>query len=61
MSPDRNVASGAALAGIVLVVLPLLDLLVGGRAAAPVHATVAGFGLVLLAIAVARSAGKEER
>ena len=58
MTPDREVASGAALAGVVLVVLPLLDLLFGGRAAAPVHFAVVSFGLYLLAVAATRSTGR---
>ena len=43
-------ATGAALAGTLLVALPVLDLVLGGEGAAAVRALVASCGLALLAV-----------
>ena len=43
-------AAGAALAGTLLVALPVLDLVLGGEGAAAVRALVASCGLALLAV-----------
>ena len=52
-------AIGAALAGSLLVALPVLDLVVGGEGAAAVRALVASCGIGLLAVYAARDVGKE--
>ena len=55
----RDYAIGAALAGALLVALPVLDLALGGEGAAAVRAFVAMCGLALLAVYAARHVGKE--
>ena len=55
----HDYAIGAALAGALLVALPLLDLVLGGESAAALRAFVATCGLALLAVYAARDAGKE--
>jgi len=55
----RDYAIGAALAGALLVALPVLDLVLGGEGAAAVRAFVAMCGLALLAVYAGRDAGKE--
>jgi hypothetical protein len=52
-------AIGAALAGILLIALPVLDLVLGGEAAAAVRAVVGSCGVALLAVYAARNVGKE--
>lgn len=52
-------ATGAALAGTLLVALPVLDLVLGGEGAAAVRAVVGSCGLALLAVYAARDVGKE--
>lgn len=54
-------AMGAALAGSLLLSLPLLDLLVGGEGAAAVRTVVGFCGLGLLAIAAGIPGGKERK
>ncbi|HXV10800.1 MAG TPA: hypothetical protein VD839_08355 [Burkholderiales bacterium] len=55
---NLNVARGATLAGTVLFVMPVLDILLGGGAAGAVHAIVGGFGLALFAVSAAADAGR---
>jgi hypothetical protein len=50
---NRDFASGAALAGALLVAMPFLDLLVGGESALAVRAVIGTCGLGLLALAAA--------
>jgi hypothetical protein len=59
MSPSY--AMGAALAGSLLLSLPLLDLLLGGEGAAAVRTVVGFCGLGLLAIAAGVPARKERK
>jgi hypothetical protein len=60
MTNNRDYATGAALAGALLVALPVLDLLLGGEGAAAVRAFVGSSGLALLAVYAARRVGKED-
>ena len=55
----REYAIGAALAGTLLLALPVLDLVIGGEGAAAVRALVGSCGLALLAVYAARHVGKE--
>jgi len=55
----RDYAFGAALAGTLLVALPVLDLVLGGEGAAAVRALVGTTGLALLAVYAVRNSGKE--
>jgi hypothetical protein len=55
----RDYAIGAALAGTLLVALPVLDLVLGGEGAVAVRALVGSCGLALLAVYAALDAGKE--
>ena len=55
----RDYAFGAALAGTLLVALPVLDLVLGGEGAAAVRALVGTTGLALLAVYAVRNVGKE--
>jgi hypothetical protein len=59
MTNNRDYATGAALAGALLVALPFLDLLLGGEGAAAVRAAVGSCGLALLAVSFALRTGKE--
>ena len=52
-------AIGAALAGTLLIALPVLDLVLGGEGAAAVRAVVGSCGVALLAVYAARNVGKE--
>ena len=56
---NRDFANGAALAGALLVAMPLLDLLLGGGGTAAVQAVVGSCGLALLAVSAVLNAGKE--
>ena len=53
----HDYATGAALAGTLLIALPVLDLVVGGESAAAVRAFVGTCGLALLAVYAARRVG----
>jgi hypothetical protein len=55
---DRNVASGATLAGALLFAMPALDLILGATQASAVHAVVASVGLLLFAVAALTNAGE---
>ena len=55
----HDYATGAALAGTLLLALPVLDLVIGGEGAAAVRALVGSCGLALLAVYAARRVGKE--
>lgn len=55
----HDYATGAALAGALLVALPVLDVILGGESATAVRAFVATCGLALLAVYAAGRAGKE--
>ena len=57
----RDFAWGAALAGALLLAMPLLDHLVGGESAAAVRALVASCGVGLLAVWPALSLGRRAR
>ena len=46
----HDYATGAALAGTLLLALPVLDLVLGGEGAAAVRALIASCGLALLAV-----------
>lgn len=52
-------AIGAALAGSLLIALPVLDLVLGGEGAAAVRAVAGSCGVALLAVYAARNVGKE--
>lgn len=52
-------AIAAALAGTLLITLPVLDFVLGGEGAAAVRAAVGSCGLALLAVYAARDVGKE--
>jgi hypothetical protein len=56
----HDYATGAALAGALLIALPVLDLVLGGEGAAAARALVGTCGLALLAVFAARGAGKEK-
>lgn len=56
---NHDYATGAALAGALLVSLPALDFILGGESAAAVRAFVGTAGLALLAVYAARHVGKE--
>ena len=56
---NRNLASGATLAGAVLFAMPALDLILGAGDPSPVHAVVGAFGLLLFAVAAVANDGKE--
>ena len=55
---NRDFASGAALAGALLIAMPFLDLLVGGESALAVRAVIGTCGLGLLALAAALKPAK---
>ena len=55
---NRDIAFGAALAGALLLGMPILDFLVGGESASAVRAVVGSCGLGLLAVAGALKAEK---
>jgi hypothetical protein len=57
---NHDYAIGAALAGVLLVSLPVLDLVLGGESAVAVRAFVGICGLGLLAVYAARQVGKED-
>jgi len=57
----HDYATGAALAGTLLLALPVLDLVIGGEGAAAVRALVGSCGLALLAVYAARRVGREAR
>jgi hypothetical protein len=56
---NRNLASGATLAGALLFAMPALDLILGAADPGPVHAVVGSFGLLLFAVAAVANDGKE--
>jgi len=57
---NHDYATGAALAGALLVSLPVLDVVLGGESAVAVRAFVGICGLGLLAVYAARHVGKED-
>jgi hypothetical protein len=57
---NHDYATGAALAGALLVCLPALDVVLGGESAVAVRAFVGTCGLGLLAVYAARHVGKED-
>jgi hypothetical protein len=57
---NSEYVTGAALAGALLIALPVLDLVLGGEAAAALRAFVGSCGLALLAVYAARRVGKED-
>ena len=59
MKNNRNLASGATLAGALLFAMPALDLILGTAPASAVHAVVGFFGLLLFVIAAVANAGRE--
>jgi hypothetical protein len=59
MMNKRDYATGAVLAGALLVALPLLDFALGGESAAAVRAVVGTCGLGLLALWAGLKAVKE--
>jgi hypothetical protein len=59
MMNKRDYATGAGLAGALLVALPFLDFALGGESAAAVRAVVGSCGLALLARWAALKAAKE--
>jgi hypothetical protein len=50
---NADVYRGAGIAGSLLVAMPIVDVLLGGGVAGAVHATVGGFGLLMVAISAA--------
>ena len=56
---NRDYATGAALAGALLLALPFLDLVLGGEGAAALRAVVGSCGLGLLALWAALKGVKE--
>jgi hypothetical protein len=59
MMNNRDFATGAALAGVLLLALPFLDFALGGEGAAAVRAVVGSCGLALLALWAALKGAKE--
>jgi hypothetical protein len=55
---NRHLASGAALAGALLVAMPVLQVLLGGEGGAAVRAIVGACGLALLALSAGLRAAK---
>ena len=59
MNWNRELGGGAALAGAVLVALPLLDVLLSGGGEVAVRAIVGGCGIALLTLSASSWRGKE--
>jgi hypothetical protein len=55
---NRHFASGAAVAGVLLCGIPILELFLGGSTATGVRAIVGSCGLALLALSAAIHAGR---
>jgi hypothetical protein len=53
-----EVARGAAFAGFLMLLAPILDVALGGGTAGVAHAVVASVGLALLAVSAAADAGR---
>ena len=49
----RDLSTGAAIAGFLLMAMPALDMLLGAASPRPLHALVAFFGLVMMTFAAA--------
>ena len=56
---NRDLARGAALAGALLVAVPILEYVLGGKGPAAARVLVGSFGLVFLFLSTRLNAGKD--